>query len=54
MVKTQKVMEELRRDVQRWKLELGRLKEEGHDDVVARMEGWITRAEQILERWKDA
>jgi prephenate dehydrogenase len=41
---------ELRTDVRRWKEELVRLRAEGHDDIVARIEGWVARTERVLAR----
>ena len=45
-------MNEFRRDVTGWKLELARLKAEGQIELVATIEDWTNEAERVLTRWK--
>ena len=40
-------MSELRRDVDRWNIELRQLRAEGHHDLVERIGFWIKEAEGI-------
>ena len=52
MAKTMReAMGELRRDVARWKDEIGQLKTEGDQDVIDRLQRWIAEADHILDRW---
>jgi hypothetical protein len=46
------LMNEFRRDVFGWKLELARLKADGQNDLVALMDGWTRDAERVLARWE--
>ena len=46
------LMNEFRRDVSGWKLELTRLKAEGHNDLVEMIDGWRRDAERVLARWE--
>jgi hypothetical protein len=50
--RVQALMNEFRRDVTGWKLELARLKAEGQIELVATIEGWTNEAERVLTRWK--
>jgi hypothetical protein len=45
------LMNEFRRDAFGWKLELARLKADGHNDLVAMIDGWTREAERVLARW---
>ena len=50
--RVQALMNEFRRDVTGWKLELARLKAEGQIELVATIEDWTNEAERVLTRWK--
>lgn len=53
MEKVDAIMEGLRRDVLRWKMESERLRVEGADDLADRVDAWIKQGVLILERWQD-
>lgn len=54
MVKTIKeAMAELRQDVARWRAQVGLMEAEGQHEIVANIQEWIDKGEQLLDRWDD-
>lgn len=55
MVKTiEEAMDELRRDVARWNVEIAQLQEQGQHELVTKMKRWIEEAERVLTRGDEA
>jgi len=49
--RVEELMNEFRRDINGWKIELKRLKAEGRADLAETIEGWTREAERVLARW---